>query len=527
MIHTSWNQSIRQRAVVALCLVSASCAGAQTRSAPLSAEGTLRGDTPGAIIAPDIYGQFAEHLGRSVYDGVWVGPQSPIPNTRGFRNDVVAALKALKVPVLRWPGGCFADDYHWRDGIGPQASRPVRINTVWGGVEESNAVGSHEFFDLAEQIGARTYVAGNVGTGTPQEMAQWIEYLTSPTHSTLANERRKNGREALFVVSLFGVGNETWGCGGSMTVEHYADLYKNFAEFARSPQLPRIVKVASGANEGDYHWTDVMMARAADKMDAVSMHYYTIPTGNWDKKGSATDFDETLWMSTMVNALHMEELVSRHSAIMDKYDPKKRVALYVDEWGLWYDGAPGANQGMNFQQNTLRDAVVAGATLNIFHAHADRVRMAAIAQMVNVLQAMILTEKDRMLLTPTYHVFDMYTVFQGATQLPLTLDAPKYVLGDKSVPGVSASAARGTDGAVHVSLVNLNPAAATHVAIRLSGVAGSRVTGRVLTAPAMNAHNTFDAPNTIVPVAFRDATLRAGVLTVELPAKSVVVLTLR
>jgi alpha-N-arabinofuranosidase len=403
----------------------------------------------------------------------------------------------------------------------------VRVNVLWGGVEESNAVGTHEFFDLADQIGARTYIAGNVGSGSPQEMAQWVEYLTSPTRSTLANERRTNGREAPFVVDRFGVGNETWGCGGAMTAEHYADRYRNFAEFVRSPQQPRMLKVASGANSDDYHWTEVLMARAAGQMDALSMHYYTVPTGNWDRKGSATAADEALWMGTMSQAMRMEDLVTRHSAIMDRFDPQKRVALYVDEWGVWHDVEPGSNPAFLFQQNTLRDAVVAGATLNIFHAHADRVRMAAIAQMVNVLQAMILTEKDRMLLTPTYHVFDMYTVFQGATQLPLTLDVPTYVLGQKSVPGVSASAARGTDGAVHVSLVNLNPNAGTRVTIRLTGVSGSRVSGRVLTAPAMNAHNTFDAPNTIMPVAFRDATLRAGVLTVELPAKSVVVLSLR
>jgi alpha-N-arabinofuranosidase len=491
------------------------------------ATGTLRGDTTGAVISPDIYGQFAEHLGRGIYDGVWVGPESPIPNTRGFRNDVVAALKAIRVPVVRWPGGCFADDYHWRDGIGPRAARPVRVNVLWGGVEESNAVGTHEFFDLAEQIGAKTYVAGNVGSGTPLEMGQWLEYLTSPTNSTLAKERRANGRQAPFTVDLFGVGNETWGCGGAMTAEHYANLYRNFAEFVRSPQTPRIVKVASGANSEDYHWTEVMMAQAAAQMDALSVHYYTIATGNWDKKGSATQFDEALWFSTMQNALRMEELVSKHSAIMDKYDPKKRVALYVDEWGLWHDVEPGTNPGFLYQQNTLRDAVVAAASLNIFHAHADRVRLAAIAQMVNVLQAMILTEKDRMVLTPTYHVFDMYQPFMGATQIPVTVNGPAYAFGDRSVPAISASAGRGTDGAVHVALVNLEPSAATTVSLAMRGVTGTTVNGRVLTSASMSAHNTFAAPRTIAPVAFNGATVRNGTLTVTIPAKAVVVLTVR
>ena len=518
--------SISKR-VAGLSLFVVATVGAQVRRAPITAEGVVRGDSAGAVIAPAIYGQFAEHLGRGIYDGVWVGPDSPIPNTRGFRNDVIAALRAIKVPVVRWPGGCFADDYHWRDGIGPRASRPVRVNVLWGGVEESNAVGTHEFFDLAEQIGAKTYVAGNVGTGTPVEMARWLEYLTSPTRSTLANERRRNGRETPYTVDLFGVGNETWGCGGNMTAEHYADLYRNFGEFVRSPQSPRIVKVASGANSDDYHWTEVLMQRAAGQMDAMSMHYYTVPTGNWDKKGAATSTDQSLWMSTMVQALRMEELVSRHSAIMDKFDPKKRVALYVDEWGVWHDVEPGTNPGFLYQQNTLRDAVVAGLTLNIFHAHADRVRLAAIAQMVNVLQAMILTDHDKMILTPTYHVFEMYTVFQGATQLPVTLDAPRYVLGDASVPGISASAARGADGAVYVALVNLNPAQASSLALRLPGVQATKVTARILTAESLGAHNTVVAPTAIAPVAFTGATLRAGVLRVELPAKSVVVLTLR
>jgi alpha-L-arabinofuranosidase len=513
-------------ALLAVCstIAVAKLAGQQARRA---AEGVIRGDSAGAVIAPEVYGQFAEHLGRGIYDGVWVGPESPIPNTRGFRNDVVAALKAIKVPVIRWPGGCFADDYHWRDGVGPRASRPVRVNVLWGGVEESNAMGTHEFYDLAEQIGAKAYLAGNVGSATVVEMGQWLEYLTSPTRSTIANERRANGRALPFPVDFFGVGNENWGCGGAMTVEHYADQYRNYAEFVRSPQTPRIVKVASGPSGDDYHWTEVMMARATAQMDALSLHHYTVPSGNWDKKGAATSSDESLWMTTMVQAMRMEEMITRHSAIMDKFDPKKRVALYVDEWGVWHDVEPGTNPGFLYQQNTVRDAVVAGLTLNIFHAHADRVRLAAIAQMVNVLQAMILTEKDRMVLTPTYHVFDMYTVFQGATQLPVTLQTPTIPVGDVSVPGVSVSAARGKDGSVHVAFANLSPTAAMPVSLRLPGITGTRVTGRVLTGATLNAHNTFAAPAAVAPAPFNGASVRAGVLSAELPARSVVVLTLR
>jgi alpha-N-arabinofuranosidase len=495
--------------------------------AQTSVTATLRADQPGPVIAPEVYGQFAEHLGRGVYEGVWVGEDSKIPNTKGYRNDVVAALKALKVPLVRWPGGCFADDYHWREGIGPRDKRPVKVNVSWGGVEETNAFGTHEFMDFAELIGAKAYVAGNVGNGTPQEMAEWVEYLTSPTSSTIANLRRSNGRKDPWVLPYFGVGNENWGCGGEMTAEHYTNLYRNFAAFVRVPGGTKTVKIAGGPGGDDYKWTETLMAGAAKHMDALSLHYYVIPTGDWGKKGSATQFDEQAWANTMVQAQRMDELVTRHSAIMDKYDPQKRVGLYVDEWGIWHDVEPGTNGGFLYQQNTMRDAVVAAATLNIFHKHADRVRLTAIAQMVNVLQAMILTDGDKMILTPTYWVYDLYKPFQGATSLPVEVDSPAYAMGTASVPAVTASAGREATGMVHVALVNLDPNKSATVRIKLSGVAGKSVEGRVLTAPAMASHNTFAAPDVVKPVAFKGATIRDGVLTAVLPARAVAVLDLR
>lgn len=486
----------------------------------------LRADQPGARIAPEIYGQFAEHLGRGIYEGVWVGEDSKIPNTKGYRNDVVAALKAIHVPVVRWPGGCFADDYHWRDGIGPRDQRPTKVNVSWGGVEESNAFGTHEFMDFAELIGAKTYVAGNVGTGSPREMAEWIEYLTSPTHSTIANQRRANGRKEPWKLDYFGVGNENWGCGGDMTAAHYTDLYRNFAAFIRVPPGTKTVKIAGGANSFDYSWTETLMAGAAKQMDAISLHYYTIPSGDWNKKGSATQFDEQAWADTLVQALRMDELVTKNSAIMDKYDPEKRVGLDVDEWGIWHDVEPGSNPGFLYQQNTMRDAVAAAATLNIFHKHADRVRLTAIAQMVNVLQAMILTDKDKMVLTPTYWVYDLYKPFQGATQLPIEVASPAYVLGASSVPAVSASAGRDPAGVTHVALVNLDPNRSATVTIRLAGATGKAVKGRVLTASTMAAYNSFDAPDRVKPADFKGATIKGDVLTAVLPSKAVVVLDL-
>src|SRR6185295_4223447 len=428
----------------------------------------VRVDQPRWTISRNIYGQFAEHLGRLVYEGLWVGENSPIPNTRGLRNDAVAALKELHIPVLRWPGGCFADEYHWRDGIGPRDKRPRRANSSWGGVD-TNAFGTHEFLDLCEMLGAEPYINGNVGSGSPQEMMQWIEYMTSDVDSDWANLRRRNGRDKPWKIPYFAIGNETWGCGGNMRPEYYADVYKRFATFIKNHSGNHIQKLAVGAYDENYNWTEVLMSQAAKQMDGLSLHYYTLPTGDWEKKGSATQFSEKEWHATLVRTLRMDEFIQKHSAIMDKYDPQKRVGLMVDEWGTWYDAEPGTNQGALFQQNSLRDAIVAGINLNIFHQHSDRVQMANIAQLINVLQAMILTEKDKMVLTPTYHVFEMYKVHQGATLIPVELNAPPYKLGQTSVPSLQASASRDAAGRLHLSIVNLDPNRAGAVTMKIGG----------------------------------------------------------
>jgi alpha-N-arabinofuranosidase len=486
---------------------------------------TIRADQPGAKIDRNIYGQFAEHLGRGIYEGVWVGEDSKIPNTRGYRSDVVAALKKLRVPVVRWPGGCFADEYHWREGIGPRAQRPVKINTTWGGVEETNAFGTHEFLNFAELIGADAYVAGNVGSGSPQEMAEWVEYITSDTKSTLAELRRKNGRDKPWRLPYFGIGNETWGCGGNMRPEYFTDQYRQFQTFIKAPPDNTPVKIASGANSDDYNWTEVMMSQAARHMDAYSMHYYTFPGGKWANKGPSTGFGEDQWAATLKHALRIDELVTKHSAIMDKYDPQKRVALYVDEWGTWYDPEPGRNAAFLYQQNTLRDALVAALSLDVFHRHAARVRMTAIAQMVNVLQAMILTDKEKMILTPTYHVFEMYQPFQGALSVPVEITAPEYKHGEWTLPSVDVSAARDDAGHIHVALVNLDPNRAASVSATLTGATAKNAVGRVLTATAMDARNTFDQPAAIQPAPFKAAS-KGKALVLQIPPKSVVVVTL-
>jgi alpha-N-arabinofuranosidase len=486
---------------------------------------TIRAGEPGPQISRHIYGHFAEHLGRGIYDGLWVGSKSSIPNTGGVRNDVAAALRTIKIPNLRWPGGCFADQYHWRDGIGAPGTRPRRVNIHWGGVVEDNSFGTHEFLDFAERIGADPYVAANVGSGSPQEMADWIEYMTFGGDSDLAKLRQANGRQQPWKVPFLGIGNENWGCGGRMTPEYYSDLYRRFSVYALGWSGNRLQRVAAGPGGTDLHWLDVVAARVKDGLQGISLHYYTL--GNtWQDKLPATGFPEAGWYAVLRDALKIDQLLIDAEKIMDRHDPNGRVGLYVDEWGTWYAATPGTNPAFLSQQNTIRDAVVAGATFNIFHRHARRVKMANIAQLVNVLQALILTDGDRMLLTPTYHVFDMYQVHQDATFLPVDVTTDDSTLGSDALPAVSASASRDAQGRVHVSLVNLDPKAAATVDAHIEGQTFKSVSGRILTGPAMDSHNTFDAPTRVQPAPFTGATLHDGSLRAQLPPRSVVVLTL-
>jgi alpha-N-arabinofuranosidase len=442
--------------------------------------------------------------------------------------------------VLRWPGGCFADEYHWKDGIGPREKRPSMINTHWGGVVEDNGFGTHEFMDLVEQLGTDAYVTGNVGSGTPQEMMEWVEYMTSDAVSPMANLRRQNGRDKAWRLPYFGIANEPWGCGGSMRPEYYADEYRRYNTFVKNYDRSKpIYRIAAGANAGDYTWTEMLMAQAGRRMDGLSLHYYTIPSGNWATKGSATSFGEDQWFATLRQTLRMDDLIAKHSEIMDKAEAamrsgptdrpgaSKRVGLVVDEWGTWYDVEKGTEPGFLYQQNSLRDALVAALNFHIFQRHAGRVTMANIAQTVNVLQAMILTDKEKMLRTPTYWVFEMFKVHQGGTFLPVEFQSPDYVSGQERIPMVSASATRAADGSgVHLSLANTSPGQNVALSVKLAGVAPKSVAGRMLTAAAITAHNTFAAPNAVQPVAFSGATLNGDTLDIKLPAKSVVILTL-
>ncbi len=484
----------------------------------------LNTDIKKGKINKNIYGHFSEHLGRCIYEGMWVGKDSPIPNIDGIRKDVIEALREMKIPVLRWPGGCFADEYHWMDGIGPYEERPKMVNTHWGGVTENNHFGTHEFMRLCELIGAEPYICGNLGSGTVKEMQQWVEYMTFDGESPVSNIRKANGREEPWKLTYFGVGNENWGCGGNMRPEYYADEFRRYATYIRNFGGSKIYKIACGPNTADYKWTEVLMREAGNMMHGLSLHYYTVPGIDWDHKGSAVGFSESGWFDTLKKTLYMEELVMRHSAIMDQYDKDKRVGLIVDEWGTWYSVEEGTNPGFLYQQNTLRDAMVAGINLNIFNNHCDRVQMANIAQMVNVLQAVILTEGDKRLLTPTYHVFNMYKVHQDAELLPMTIESGEYRMGDDTLPQISASASIDKDGKINISLCNLSHESAAAVECSLRGSMPASVSGTILTSANMNAHNTFENPESIKPEVFNGASLKDGMLKVSMPPMSVVVL---
>jgi alpha-N-arabinofuranosidase len=462
-------------------------------------------------------------LGRCIYDGIWVGEDSQIPNTRGMRKDILEALKRLNVPNLRWPGGCYADDYHWRDGIGPRAQRPKRVNMHWGQVVDTNAFGTHEFLDLCEVLGAEPYLAGNMGSGTPQEMRQWIEYLTYEGESDLANLRRKNGREKPWRIPFFGVGNENWGCGGNMRPEYYADLYRRYATFCPDLSRNRLTRVACGPSGSNPNWTKVVMDRVGHQMQAYSIHQYTL-AASWSDKLPATGFGEKEWFNILRDGRAIEAFIEETEQIMDRVDPEKQIALFVDEWGSWYDSEPGTPGYALFQQNTLRDALLAAETLHIFHDHCDRVRMANIAQVVNVLQAMILTHGEKMVLTPSYHVFEMYKVHQDATRVPVELEAPEYKLGEQSMPSLSVSASRDEGGRVHVSIVNVHAKRAVELSCEVQGIEATSVRGSILTADELDAHNTFDSPDRVKPQAFEVATMEQSRLRARIPPRSVLIL---
>ena len=487
----------------------------------MSAKIKLNLANQGAVINKNIYGHFSEHLGRCIYGGLFVGENSEIPNVKGMRTDVVEALKNIKLPVLRWPGGCFADEYHWEDGIGPKESRKRMVNTNWGGVVEDNSFGTHEFLELCEQLGCDPYINANVGSGTVREMAEWVEYLNSEGDSTVVKKRWANGRKDPWGVKFWGVGNESWGCGGNMRPEYYADEFRRYNTYCRNYGKNKLYRIACGPSEADLNWTENLMKIAGNHCDAITMHYYTLPTGNWSDKGSATDFDQESYYETLRRTWKMENIIRLNLDVMDKYDPKHRVGLIVDEWGTWYNVEPGTNPGFLYQQNTMRDAMVAAINLNIFNSHADRVVMANLAQTVNVLQAVVLTDGDQMVLTPTYHVFDLYKNHQDATLVPVTV-ACDVVEG---VQQLTASASV-KDDVLTLTAANIAADKAEKVVLDITGMEARNVTARILTGK-IDAKNTFEDQHAVEIADFADFTVTAEGIEMNLPACSVVEVTVR
>jgi alpha-N-arabinofuranosidase len=513
-----------KRIIVGTFLMLLWVSSAQILTAQEAVQVKLNPNSEAPQINKHIYGHFAEHLGRCIYGGFYVGEDSEIPNTLGVRNDVVEALKELEIPNLRWPGGCFADTYHWKDGIGPKEDRPSILNVWWGNVKEDNSFGTHEFLNMCELLETEPYLSGNVGSGTPQELADWIKYTNHPAGTSPMPElREKNGRTEPWKVTFWGIGNEAWGCGGHMTPEYYSDNYRRFATYTTDwRNSDQLYRVASGASSQDYHWTEVLMQNIPKHMiEAIALHHYSVI--DWGNKGHAVNYDEETYFKTMKEALLMEELIQKHVAIMDKYDEEQKVDLIVDEWGGWYDEAEGTHPGFLYQQNTMRDAMIAGSTLNTFNNHADRVKMANLAQAVNVLQAVILTDEEKLILTPTYHVMNMYKVHQDAQLIPVEFKSPLYKLGEESLPAISVSAST-KENKTHISLVNIDAKKSHEIELDLSGLDLDDFKAEILASENLQDHNSFENPNQVNVESYEDFKVKKDILKLTLPPFSVVVI---
>lgn len=501
--------------LIALSLSSFSYA--QTEISLLSPDSEIR-------INKHIYGHFAEHLGRCIYDGFYVGEDSEIPNINGVRIDIINALKEMKIPNLRWPGGCFADTYHWKEGIGPKEERPTIVNQWWGGVTEDNSFGTHDFLNLCEALETEPYISGNIGSGTVREFTDWLQYVNHEGVSPMADLRRENGREKPWNVRFWGLGNEAWGCGGHMTAEYYTDIYRQYATFMTDwTNSENLYRVASGASGSDYNWTEVLMKNIPKNLiEAVALHYYAVI--DWSNKGSAKSFSEKQYFQTMQRAHKIDEYITKHIAIMDQYDPQRKVDLIVDEWGGWYNVEPGTNPGFLYQQNTIRDAMIAGMTLNIFNNHAQRLTMANLAQTVNVLQAVILTHEKKLILTPTYHVMKMYAVHQDATLIPLQLESHLFSFEGENLPAISASASKNETGDIHISVVNIDSKKSHAATIILPDTKVSQISMDAIGSPNLQDHNTFENPNKIQIQPFDDFIVKKGKLQINIPAHSVLMI---
>jgi alpha-N-arabinofuranosidase len=478
----------------------------------------IRSDVETGLVRPAFHGQFAEHLGSCVYGGLWVGKNSSIPNINGYRQQAVEYLRELGVPVLRWPGGCFADDYHWRDGIGPAEKRPKRVNIHWGGYVEDNSFGTHEFMGLCKLIGAEPYLAGNVGSGSPHELGDWIEYCNYPSGSTLSDERAANGSPQAFGVRLWGVGNESWGCGGLMTPEEYSNEFRRFSVYIREFGGVKPFRVACGPNRNDVRWSrGVMDGFRRAVPEGFSMHYYE------NGKDQATNFTPQNMDEQLSEFSKLEQAIIQQRALLDSYPGGSNVGLIVDEWGVW-DRIPEedeAKYGRLWQQSTMRSALGAALGLNIFNRQADKLYMCNIAQVMNVLQSVLLTDGPKgrhCIRTSTYYAFDLFKPHRSKT-------AVKVETSGSSPRDLSVSASKGP-GQLVVTFVNPRPDRDIQAACSLQGTRAAGGSARILQDPDWNAANTFDNPNRLVPKT-HPATVEGTSLKVDLPRLSVVTVELQ
>ena len=467
---------------------------------------------PIGTINPEIYGHFIEHLGGVIYDGVWVGPDSKIPNEGGIRRSLIDALKAIHAPIVRWPGGCFADSYDWRDGIGAAAERKARTN-FWGGTDP-NSFGTAEFLRFCSLVGTKPYLAANVRSLPARDFYQWVEYCNSPAGSTAgAKQRGALGHPEPYNVRYWGVGNESWGCGGNFTAEEYAAEFRRFTAWVPRYEKP-LDLIASGASDHQVDWTRKLMRALQDKgqLDSVfglSVHYYSWNlsggrTTDWNRgKGDALNFNEFEWYEMLAQGSAMDPIIRDHWAVMAESDPQHQIKLIIDEWGAWYRPGTEVRPGFTISQMlTLRDALLSGLTLDIFHRHADKVAMANVAQLVNCLHSLILATEDKFVLTPVYHVFKMYMSHMGAQAVRTEFGAPPLTYDrvgkPATLPGLSGSASiSGKDLTLTVVNPHTSRTLETEIAVRGATITGGR--GQILTHADIHAHNDFQHPDVLRP----------------------------
>jgi alpha-N-arabinofuranosidase len=479
-------------------------------------------DEPIGTIRPAIQSQFAEHIGGVIYDGIWVGPESKVANIGGIRKTLVEHVKQLGPVVVRWPGGCFADKYHWRDGIGPPANRPRRFGR-WREETETNQFGTHEFVRFCQICGVEPYFAANVGTGSPEEFQQWVEYANAPAGSTtLADERATNGRSDPFRVRYWGVGNESWGCGGKFTPEDYCREYRRFTEWLPQYGVP-LYLIAAGPNSNDLDWTRRFFARWADGAKATiqgwAPHYYCGTTGH------ALRFTQDQWYEQLHKANRMEALIRDQWAVLAEFDPKHTIKLVIDEWGSWHPAGTEINPRHLYEQmGTLRDALVAALSLDTFNRHADKVDMANIAQLVNNLHSLFLADGDRFVATPTFHVYTMYRAHQGARAVRIEVGTPEITFraggGPSRIFRLAGSASRSGPRDATLTLVHSHATETAEIRIILSGGAAEHVRHTVLSDAQLNAHNTFEQPGRLIPRT-TETSLRGAELRCTVPPASI------